>query len=218
VKAAATKTREVALLDALGRSSGERIIHSYLKKHPDLLWGAFMNCGGHSDYVIPEFRIGSRFRCDFVVMQSYSGGWNIEFVELEPVSVSLFNKDRTPSKPLRVALNQIDDWKRFLETDGTTMRSQLADAAKKNDLLQPDLNLGKEPSSFAGDDLRHPFTHIHAAYNIVFGRRDDLMTSVTISAIHTVRSTGFRSALTTDSSQVARNADRNDWLTRKGAA
>jgi len=70
VKGAATKTREVALLDALGRSSGERIIHSYLKKHPDLLWGAFMNCGGHSDYVIPEFRIGSRFRCDFVVMQS----------------------------------------------------------------------------------------------------------------------------------------------------
>jgi hypothetical protein len=90
VKGAATKTREVALLDALGRSSGERIIHSYLKKHP-------------------EFRIGSRFRCDFVVMQSYSGGWNIEFVELEPVNVSLFNKDRTPSKPLRIALNQIDD-------------------------------------------------------------------------------------------------------------
>jgi hypothetical protein len=30
-------------------------------------------------------------------MQSYSGGWNIEFVELEPVNVSLFNKDRTPS-------------------------------------------------------------------------------------------------------------------------
>ncbi len=109
MKAAATKTREVALLDALGRSSGERIIHSYLKKHPDLLWDAFMNCGGHSDYVIPEFRIGSRFRCDFVVMQSYSGGWNIEFVELEPVRVSLFNKERTPSKPLRIALNQIDD-------------------------------------------------------------------------------------------------------------
>jgi len=201
VKAAATKTREVALLDALGRSSGERIIHSYSKKHPDLLWGAFMNCGGHSDYVIPEFRIGSRFRCDFVVMQSYSGGWNIEFVELEPVNVSLFNKDRTPSKPLRIALSQIDDWKRFLETDSATIRSQLADAAKKNDLLQPDLNLGGEPSSFAGDDLRHPFTHIRAAYTSLLAVAMNLVTSVTISAIHTVRSTEFRSALTTDSSR-----------------
>jgi hypothetical protein len=150
--------------------------------------------------VIPEFRIGSRFRCDFVVMQSYSGGWNIEFVELEPVNVSLCNKDRTPSKPLRIALNQIDDWKRFLETDGATMRSQLADAAKKNDLLQPDLNLGGEPSSFAGDDLRHPFTHIRAAYNpSSLAVAMNSVTLVTMSAIHTVRSTEFRSALTTDS-------------------
>ena len=218
MKAAATKTREVALLDALGRSSGERIIHSYLKKHPNLLWGAFMNCGGHSDYVIPEFRIGSRFRCDFVVMQSYSGGWNIEFVELEPVNVSLFNKDRTPSKPLRIALKQIDDWKRFLETDGATMRSQLADAAKKNDLLQPDLNLGKEPTSFAGDDLRHPFTHIHAAYNVVIGRRDEL-DDVSNHVRNSYRSLHMVQICTYDRFvQVARNADRNDWLTRRGAA
>jgi len=107
---------------------------------------------------------------------------------------------------------------RRLEAIPRDGRRDDADAAKKNDLLQPDLNLGKEPTSFAGDDLRHPFTHIHAAYNIVIGRRDEL-DDVSNYVRNSYRSLHRVQVCTYDRFvQVARNADRNDWLTRKGAA
>ncbi len=162
------------ILEALGKSKGERCIHNYLKRKPVLLLRTFLGCGGHTDYVISEFAIGQQFRADFVVMQSYSGGWHVVFVELEPVSISLFNKDRTPSKRLRGALSQIDDWRRFKESNDSTLRSQLADAAMKRDLLSPEQNIGKEPRNFNGHNLRDPHTYISYEFNIVIGRRAEI--------------------------------------------
>jgi hypothetical protein len=67
------------LVKVLEQAKGEREIHAFLKEEPLLVWATFMNCGGHSDYVIPEFSLSGKYYADFVVMQSFSGGWNIAF-------------------------------------------------------------------------------------------------------------------------------------------
>jgi len=203
--------RKSEIIEALSQSTGERHIHNYLKRNPALLWGAFMSCGGHSDYVIPEFAIGTRFRSDFVIMQSYSGGWNVEFVELEPVSIPLFNQDGTPSKRLRGALKQVDDWKRFTESDNSTLRSQLAHAAKTRDLFCPKFNLGEEPNSFSNHKLRDPHTYIQFGFNIVIGRRSELSETGdyirnSYPSLHNVQICTYDRFV-----QVAENADKIAW-------
>jgi hypothetical protein len=161
------KNRLVKVLD---QAKGEREIHNFLKDEPLLVWATFMNCGGHSDYVIPEFSLSGKYRADFVVMQSFSGGWNVTFIELEPVDEKPFNQDGSQSKRLRGAIKQINDWHNFEKEEGASLRSHLADAAKKYDTLYPERNLAREPWCVKMP-LRDPKTYLCCKYFIVMGRR-----------------------------------------------
>ncbi|WP_414586680.1 Shedu anti-phage system protein SduA domain-containing protein [Scytonema sp. PCC 10023] len=158
------------LVKALDQAKGEREIHAFLKEEPLLVWATFMNCGGHSDYVIPEFSLSGKYYADFVVMQSFSGGWNIAFIELEPVDEKPFNQHGNPSKRLRGAIKQIDDWQDFEKDEGASLRSHLADAAQKYDTLYPERNLAREPWCVKMP-LRDPKTYLCCEYFIVMGRR-----------------------------------------------
>jgi hypothetical protein len=157
-------------VEALNQAKGEREIHAFLKKDPLLVWATFMNCGGHSDYVIPEFSLSGKYYADFVVMQSFSGGWNIAFIELEPVDENPFIKDGSPSKRLRGAVKQINDWHDFERDEGASLRSHLAEAAWRYDTLYPERNLAREPWC-AKLPLRDPKTYLCCKYYIVMGRR-----------------------------------------------
>jgi len=158
------------LVEVLEQAKGEREIHKFLKEEPLLVWATFMNCGGHSDYVIPEFSLSGKYYADFVVMQSFSGGWNIAFIELEPVDEKPFNQDGNPSKRLRGAIKQINDWHDFEKEEGASLRSHLADVAKKHDMLYPESNLAREPWCVKMP-LRDPKTYLCCKYFIVMGRR-----------------------------------------------
>lgn len=166
------------LIQALDQAKGEREIHAFLKKEPILVWATFMSCGGHSDYVIPEFSLGGKHYADFVIMQSFSGGWNVAFVELEPVDIRPFNwkkvnqkkKVENPSERLEGATKQIASWRNFEEEEGATLRSELADVAQRKDALYPEHNLAREPWCVKMP-LRDPRTYLRCTYHIVMGRR-----------------------------------------------
>jgi hypothetical protein len=157
-------------IEALEQAKGERGIHAFLKEEPLLVLATFMTCGGHSDYVIPEFSLSGKYYADFVVMQSFSGGWNIAFIELEPVDEKPFTKKVIPSTRLRGAIKQIDDWRDFEKEEGASLRSHLADAAQKYDVLYPERSLAREPRS-PKMPLRDPKTYLRCEYFIVMGRR-----------------------------------------------
>ncbi len=161
------KNRFVKVLE---QTKGEREIHNFLKKEPLLVWATFMNCGGHSDYVISEFSLSGKYRADFVVMQSFSGGWNVAFIELEPVDLKPFKNDGSPSDRLDGAIKQINNWRNFEEDEGPSLRSHLADIAKKHDMLYPEHNLAREPWCVKMP-LRDPRTYLCCEYFIVMGRR-----------------------------------------------
>lgn len=154
----------------LSTSKGERQIAAFLKKHPEIVFWTFLRVGGHLHYVVPEFQLGKHFRSDFILLQSYSGGWHIHLVELEPIVDPVYNKDGTPSKRLRYAQKQIADWRMYKDTEISSLRIQLAEAAKASGGFQMDLK-SSEPSSFSGKRLRDPLTFIDWNYHIVIGRR-----------------------------------------------
>lgn len=178
-------TLKERLIQALNQSNGERKIHDFLKKEPLLVWATFMDCGGHSDYVIPEFSFGTNYRADFAVMQSFSGGWNVAFVELEPVGSKPFyfrnkkppkNTNQLPKKIIKKsarfsgALDQVKDWRKFERCNGTTLRENLANACKRYDTLFPERNLARE-AWCAKLPLRDSQTYLNFKYFIVMGRR-----------------------------------------------
>src|ERR1700694_5559863 len=106
-----------AVIDALSQSDGERAIARYLKRHPDLVLDAFGRFGNHGNYVLSEVRLGKSLRADFVIVQGFSGGWWVDFVELESVADAVYTKDRTPTKALRTAQRQIADWRDYQRTE-----------------------------------------------------------------------------------------------------
>jgi len=165
-----TKKLSEELEHILSTSQGERRIAAFLKKHPDIVFWTFLRVGGHLHYVVPEFQLGKHFQADFLLLQSYSGGWHIHLVEIEPVVDALFNKDGSPSKRLRHAQKQIADWRMYKDTEGSSLRIQLAEAAKVSGGLQMDLR-STEPSGFSGKKLRDPLTFIDWHFHIVIGRR-----------------------------------------------
>ncbi len=165
-----TSGKVVKLLEA---TKGERAAAQFLKANPSLLFWTFFSLGGHFHYVVPEFGLGKTLKCDFLLMQSYSTGWNIKFVELEPVDDHILNKDLTPSRRLRLAQKQIVQWQDYAYHDSLSLRTQLADVARKKDILK-EVKGDYEPTSFSGKRLRDPKTYISFMYYIVIGRRNKL--------------------------------------------
>src|SRR5438093_12908675 len=97
---------KTALLKTLEVSDGERSVHAFLKRHPQLLVTAF-NYGWNHIFLVPEFQLGAKLRADFVLFGGYSGGWSVRFIELEPVGARLFLYNGTLSHEVLNCIRQI---------------------------------------------------------------------------------------------------------------
>lgn len=155
-----------ALLDG---GSGERGLSELLGRKPQLLYWALCRMGGHSRYVFREFPLGNTYVADFAVLNSYSGVWEVKFVELEPVNDRLFTKAGVPAKRLAGAIKQVDDWAEYFEANKPQVRADLVRWAKAKDLLR--YSDGDRPSNFSGHYLAHPQTNLFESFHIFMGRR-----------------------------------------------
>src|SRR5947209_6407605 len=98
------------LLRVLATSTGERKVHHFLKRNAEIVFWAFCRLGYHDRYVIPQFPFGSNYNADFVALFSYSGVWEVHFIELEPHDDNVITKGGRPTRRLNSALSQIGDW------------------------------------------------------------------------------------------------------------
>jgi hypothetical protein len=107
IQADVTGFREI-----LDSAKDERPVQQYLQAHPQLLC-CFLR-SGHGEWVIPQLRFGSQYVADFLVGCGNSGGFIWDLIELESPKARLLIKDGQPSKQLRKAVSQIEDWRRWL--------------------------------------------------------------------------------------------------------
>lgn len=159
-----------ALLKALEASDGERLIHAFLKRNPQLVVTAF-NWGWNKVLLVPEFRLGTRLRADFVLFGAYSGGWRVQFIELEPVGARLYLQDGTPSKPLRKAVTQISDWRDYIGEHGASLREQLSHAMVSRNVYVVRNN---PTSRYLEKEIRDKKVFIDWDFQIVISRRERL--------------------------------------------
>ena len=161
-----------ALLDG---ATGERTISDFLGRKPPVLYWSLCRVGGHMRYVFREFPLGNSYVADFAVLNSYSGVWEVKFVELEPVDEPLFTNSGVAAKRLNGAIKQVEDWADYFEMHKAQVRADLVRWAKDKDLLQ--YSEGERPSNFSGHLLADPSTNLHESFHIFMGRRDKLTES-----------------------------------------
>jgi hypothetical protein len=129
-------------------------------------------------YALPEFRFGTDYRADFVVMGPFSGGFDIQFIEMEPPNVPLFTRAGIPAQRLAGALAQVRNWKSYVEKNRGIVLKELFKLAEKEALL---LRRWMNPKgSFSSRSPYSPLSPWHPEagfnwdYHIVIGRRTSL--------------------------------------------
>ena len=154
------------LNDALTRAKNEHDIDEYLKQNLDLIkvlnelsW----NCA------IPkaEFQIGTDYRADFIILSACSGYWNCVLIEMQSPYDKIYNKRNEQSCGLREAQRQVEDWKRYIGTNGPAFRNQLAKLAAD----MPAFCSRADIHTLASTELRDPKTVVEYKCKILIGRR-----------------------------------------------
>jgi hypothetical protein len=130
-------------------------------------------------YALPEFSFGTDYRADFVVMGRFSGGFDIQFIEMEPPNVPLFTRAGIPAKRFAGALSQVRDWKAYVEKNRGIVLKELAKSAEKEALLltrwirNPKGSFSSR-SPYSPLSIYHPEAGFNWDYHIVIGRRTSL--------------------------------------------
>ncbi len=151
---------------AIDNAKNEHDIGVYLKQNLDLL--RILN--EHSwNCVIPraEFRIGVKYRADFIILSVCSGYWNCVLIEMQSPNDTIFNNNGDTSRGLREAQRQVQEWDMYIKTYNPTFRDQLANLAGN----KPAYCSNADIHHLAKTELRDPKTVIHYKYKVLIGRR-----------------------------------------------
>jgi len=93
--------------------------------------------GHHGAFLFPEFPLGNSHVADYLLVGDSSGGYEFLFVELEdPVRKSVMAKGAF-GKTCRKGLEQIGDWKSWLDSHYSSLR-EVFKSAKKPGTALPD--------------------------------------------------------------------------------
>lgn len=114
--------------------------------------------GHHDRYIFREIALPPDFQADFLLIGKNSLGFHFVFIELENPYGDIILKDGNFGNSIRKGLNQIDDWKNWIERNIASLRSALVKTKSPNSELPKEF--------FEYDSTRFN-------YVVVAGRRSD---------------------------------------------
>ena len=157
----------------LTKCKTEREITPWLRSHPWLI-GKLVDA--RYPHVFHEFPVGTKYP-DYVVLDSFSGGWDDTKIEFEPPTASLFTKGGVPARRLAGAVKQVDEWRTYLNTSRQEVLLRLADYYRSKDLTYGPKE--GEARDCGGIALADPRSTVCWHYCIVVGRRSQLTKEAT---------------------------------------
>ncbi|MSU02141.1 Shedu anti-phage system protein SduA domain-containing protein [Tissierella pigra] len=76
------------------------------------------NFGHHDAYLFPEQQLGNKYAVDYMLLGKNSDGYSIVLVEFEKANTEyLITTANTESESVRKGLTQIQDWKRWIDSN-----------------------------------------------------------------------------------------------------
>lgn len=156
------------MLDA---AKGEREIHAFLKKNDYLILQAF-NRAWNTYHVISEFKVGTDFRSDFLILSAHSGAWFATFIELESHRARLYTRDGVPTRSLNVAKRQLAEWRDYTQKFPDVLRHQFSKLLRARRQCACCSVANKFASG--AEEISSRETYIEYYYHIVIGRSSTL--------------------------------------------
>jgi Domain of unknown function (DUF4263) len=179
-----------AAIDAF-ENGDEGSAKQFLRHNASLVYYKFETIGGHAEYVLCEFPLGSSFVADFVVAVKYSGAWNIHFIELEPPKDMVITRAGVASARLAGGLKQLRDWRDYISENGVQVKEDLKRWFETKDVLKPSQK-NRSPS------LKSRGDHIRFSYHLVIGRRDLVEAGGKRASMNSIQSDGLCTISTYD--------------------
>jgi len=158
----------------LDKKTTERDVMRFLKGYPYVLVQLF-NKSWNKYRIFPEFRMGSDFRADFVIISADSGAWHGRFIELEGPNDSPYTKAGTPRKKLNWAVRQTNDWRDFTWAHKVNLMHEFAKLIRPLGWPAQNNLMGQNVSAHV--ELEHPNTFIDFDYHIIIGNSRDFSDS-----------------------------------------
>ncbi|CAH0325507.1 hypothetical protein SRABI84_05431 [Peribacillus simplex] len=133
-------------MDFLDSEPNERQVLNFINDQEHYLLIASLlklyNFGHHEAYLFKEFQLGTEYIVDYLLVGKGSGGYQFIFIELEHPSKNAFLKETHDlAEPYRKGINQINDWKYYLELYSDTLIPTFKKAIKTNDSLPEEFTL-----------------------------------------------------------------------------
>ena len=168
---------ETKLEEILNSNGGERAVHRFLKEHDDIIIRSF-NRAWNFYTCVPEFRLGSEYRSDFLILSSHSNKWHAIFIELKDYKTKLYNNNGNPTKALREAKNQIDDCRIWAKTNEHYLRQCFSKILEKLNApaIWPHTIPGFQKGYSSGSaEIADMASRLDFYYHIVIGRSSTLL-------------------------------------------
>lgn len=144
------------------RATTEQALLNFIRdeKAYHLILGIFQNYsfGHHHRFIFREFKIGTNFQADFLLIGEGSGGVEFVWVELESPNSQITLSNGDFGNAIRKGLSETEDWEKYLNSNFSTVRAEL----KKH--KSPVVN-------FSDEFLDYDPERMH--YVVVGGRRAD---------------------------------------------
>ena len=158
---------ERELTAVLETARGERQVHSYLKAHADLVLRAF-NTAWNAKYIVSEFKVGTDFRSDFLILSADSGSWHAIFIELESHRARLYHPNGRPTKTMQIAQRQVAEWSDHVRQFDTVLRAQFSKILERVGACSECSVAGAFGSG--AEEIRDTRTYVDYRYHVVVGR------------------------------------------------
>lgn len=98
----------------------------------------YYDFGHHEAFIFPEFQLSDQYRVDYLLIGKNSSGYSFIFVELEDPLRQITLKKGELGVTFRKGINQIKDWRRFLEANFTSFTNTLRSKYRNTKLNWPD--------------------------------------------------------------------------------
>ncbi|MFZ2630352.1 MAG: Shedu anti-phage system protein SduA domain-containing protein [Desulfosalsimonadaceae bacterium] len=137
----------------------EEITQEYLSRNTEISVKAFFPVGSYLCF--PKFRFGLDFVSDFILVQLWSTTTRILLIELEPPTVTPFNRNGTFGRRLNGAIQQVISWNAWIRDNNQHFIDLIARKVQRDN-----------PNSYSAISTRLKYNTILS--KIIIGRRAHL--------------------------------------------
>ncbi|OEF95972.1 Shedu anti-phage system protein SduA domain-containing protein [Desulfuribacillus alkaliarsenatis] len=113
--------KEQEILNFIKNEKAYHVIGSIMKEY---------RFGHHDAYLFPEFQLGNSYKVDYLLVGKSSGGYEFILVELEAPYGRITIKSGDFGETIRKGINQIEDWKIWLNSNYSAFNEPLLKSCK----------------------------------------------------------------------------------------